>query len=76
MSSRDLALTKALMKVPSSLLARLIGITPQALSQWKKVPAARVLEVERITGVRRSELRPDLYPARSRPSTKIIDFHP
>lgn len=37
-------------------------ITPQAISQWKKVPADRVIDVERVTGVSRAELRPDLYP--------------
>ena len=39
------------------------GITPQAVSQWKQVPAERVLDVERATGVSRHDLRPDLYPA-------------
>ncbi len=45
-------------------LARGLGISPQAISQWQQVPAARVLAVERaIDGaVTRSELRPDLYP--------------
>ncbi len=45
-------------------LAKLVGITRQAISQWDKVPADRVLAVERATGgqVTRSELRPDLYP--------------
>jgi len=44
-------------------LARAIGnISAQAISQWKKVPAERVIEVERATGVSRRELRPDLYP--------------
>ena len=38
-------------------------ITPQAVSQWKQVPAERVLDVERATGVPRHKLRPDLYPA-------------
>jgi DNA-binding transcriptional regulator YdaS (Cro superfamily) len=38
-------------------------ITPQAVSQWKQVPAERVLDVERATGVPRHRLRPDLYPA-------------
>jgi DNA-binding transcriptional regulator YdaS (Cro superfamily) len=43
--------------------ARLLGVTAQAVSQWDKVPPLRVLEVERVSGVSRQELRPDLYPA-------------
>lgn len=43
-------------------LASELGITPQALSQWDKVPPLRVLDVERVTGVPRHELRPDIYP--------------
>jgi len=45
------------------------GITPQAIAQWKHVPAERVLRVEKVTGVPRHRLRPDLYPApkRARP---------
>lgn len=44
-------------------LARLLGqISSQAISQWRRVPAERVLDVERVTGVPRSQLRPDLYP--------------
>jgi DNA-binding transcriptional regulator YdaS (Cro superfamily) len=38
------------------------GITPQAVSQWRRVPAERAIEVERVTGVPRHELRPDIYP--------------
>jgi DNA-binding transcriptional regulator YdaS (Cro superfamily) len=47
----------------SGLALALTGITPQAISQWNRVPAERVLDVERITGVPRHELRPDIYPA-------------
>jgi DNA-binding transcriptional regulator YdaS (Cro superfamily) len=36
-------------------------ISPQAVSQWKVTPTARVLAVERITGISRHELRPDIY---------------
>ena len=43
-------------------LASRLGITAQAISQWDQVPPLRVLEVERITGVPRHYLRPDLYP--------------
>ena len=38
------------------------NITPQAICQWRIVPAPRVLEVERVSGVSRHELRPDIYP--------------
>lgn len=38
-------------------------ITPQAISLWKICPIKWVLAVSRITGVKRYELRPDIYPA-------------
>ncbi len=44
-------------------LARALEVTPGAVSQWDRVPAERVLDVERITGISRYELRPDLYGA-------------
>jgi len=47
-------------------LAKLIGVTAQAVSQWDEVPPLRVLEVERVSGVPRHELRPDLYPESAR----------
>ena len=43
-------------------LARKLGISPSAVSQWKKVPSGRVLKLEGLTSMRRSEIRPDLYP--------------
>ncbi len=42
-------------------LARHLGITKQAVSQWLKVPPERVLAVEDATGVACYELRPDIY---------------
>lgn len=43
-------------------LAKILGIAPQAISQWDRVPAERVLAVEKATKVTRHELRPDIYP--------------
>ena len=48
-------------------LAKELGITPGALSQWKRVPSERVLGVERLTGISRHELRADLYGQRPAP---------
>lgn len=45
-------------------LARHLGIAPQAISQWRTVPADRVLEVAAFAHWRVTphEIRPDLYP--------------
>lgn len=59
------AMIKAVSKMPSrSELARQIGVSSVAILYWERgqVPAGRVLEVERLTGVSRHELRPDIYP--------------
>ncbi|OKO91954.1 molecular chaperone [Bradyrhizobium sp. NAS80.1] len=42
-------------------LARKIGIAQPSVSNWNRVPAQRVIAVERATGVLRMVLRPDLY---------------
>ena len=46
-------------------LAKALGIRRSSIYTWKKVPAERVLAVERITGIPRHELRPDVFPAPS-----------
>jgi DNA-binding transcriptional regulator YdaS (Cro superfamily) len=50
---------------PTALAAALTEsgerISSQGVSKWLRVPAERVLEVERLTGVSRYELRPDVY---------------
>ena len=44
-------------------VARKCGVSPQAITKWlSRIPAERVLEVEKATGLPRHELRPDLYP--------------
>ena len=58
----DPALVVAIDRVGSaSELARQLGITPAAVLQWDRVPANRALAVERISGVSRHQLRPDIY---------------
>src|SRR5215471_11459004 len=42
-------------------LGHLIGVSQQAISQWDRIPAKHIIEIERATGVPRNVLRPDLY---------------
>lgn len=46
-----------------SELARRLGVKVQSIQQWRRIPAERVLDVERVTGISRHDLRPDIYPA-------------
>lgn len=69
MAYRDPILQKAIAAANTAQeLARRLGVTPQALSQWRRIPPLRVLDVERATGIPRHELRPDIYP----PPTKEV----
>jgi len=43
-------------------LARALGINPSAVAQWERVPAERIVQIERLANVPRNVLRPDLYP--------------
>ena len=63
---RNDALERAIVQVGGvAALARAINVTPQAVSQWDRVPAERALAVEKATDgkISRYDLRPDLYPA-------------
>jgi TorA maturation chaperone TorD len=61
---RDAALEQAIQAAGGvGALARKIGISQPSLSNWHRVPAERVLSVERSTGIDRAVLRPDLYGA-------------
>ena len=45
-------------------LARHLNISRGSVYKWKwqgKIPAERVVQVEAITGIKREDLRPDLY---------------
>lgn len=62
--SRPYILLHAAQKVGGmAQLASKLGIARQAIYQWSRIPAERVVDVERVTGISRTELRPDLYEA-------------
>jgi DNA-binding transcriptional regulator YdaS (Cro superfamily) len=44
-----------------TVLADQLGITKQNVFGWWRIPAEKVLKVERITGISRHELRPDVF---------------
>ena len=61
----NIALQKAINLVGNqSELARKLQVSPQRVQKWTKnrLPAEWVIPVESITGVKRHELRPDIYP--------------
>lgn len=65
-AQRDPGLLRAVDAIGSyAALARALNKTKAGVWQWKRVPAERVLAVERVTGVSRHDLRPDLYPVES-----------
>ena len=55
--------------VTAAAVARGLGINKSTVSRWRVVPPERVLDVERVTGIPRHELRPDL-------SSVFRDGHP
>jgi hypothetical protein len=48
-------------------LAMLLGIRPASVLKWWRVPSDRIVQVERVTGIPREKLRPDLYRSISTP---------
>jgi DNA-binding transcriptional regulator YdaS (Cro superfamily) len=58
---RNEALAEWLSKNGVTYLAKRLGISQPAVSQWKKVPPARVRQVEDITKISRFVLRPDIF---------------
>lgn len=42
-------------------LSRHLGISSQAVAQWRQAPPARVIEIEKLTGISRHDLRPDIF---------------
>lgn len=46
-----------------SALAKKLKTTRQNISAWRQVPIGRALEIERLLGVSRHAMRPDVYGA-------------
>jgi len=58
MTNLDKGIRAAVSSIGSKAeLARKLRISPQAVSQWKRVPTNRVMRVEKVTGVPRFLLR-------------------
>lgn len=51
-------------------IAQKLGVHKSTVLRWEEgeIPAERVLPLEKLTGVPRHELRPDIYPRRDRVS--------
>ena len=47
-----------------SELAYKLGISPQAVHLWRRVPLDRVGDVAKILGITKSKIRPDHYSGR------------
>ena len=63
------ALEQAIAMHGGTELGRRLGISDAAVFRWRRlgrVPAGRVLAVERATGVSRHWQRPDIYPVEKR----------
>jgi len=45
-------------------VANALGVSKQAVMQWRLVPATRVLDLEHLTGISRYDLRPDVFGQR------------
>ena len=61
MRERDLPLQRLIDHLGLRELSRRLGLSPNSVIKWKRVPDHRLLEVEKVTGVPRETLRPDLY---------------
>lgn len=46
-----------------TILARKLGISQAAVSQWKKIPLARAIQIEALTNgeITRHQMRPDFF---------------
>jgi DNA-binding transcriptional regulator YdaS (Cro superfamily) len=43
-------------------VAKALHIHPATVSRWHRIPAEYVIKIEKISGISRHALRPDIYP--------------
>lgn len=65
-AKRDTKISRGLSEIKArkglqSQLARHLGVTRQAISDWPVVPIDRLKAVEKFTGIPRERLRPDIF---------------
>jgi hypothetical protein len=51
-------------------IARAVGISRTAVWNWRHVPADHVLDIEKLLGIPRHLIRPDIYEPPYHPRTK------
>jgi DNA-binding transcriptional regulator YdaS (Cro superfamily) len=58
------ALQEAIRRVGGlNAVARALDIKAQSVIKWRVTPPLRVIPLEKLSGVSRHRLRPDIYPA-------------
>jgi DNA-binding transcriptional regulator YdaS (Cro superfamily) len=55
-------------------LARRLGLTRSAIYQWTEVPVERASDLERISGISRSRIRPDLFRSTVAPALDNTEY--
>jgi pyruvate kinase len=69
----------ALIRAQRGLISKIaaeLGISQSAVSMWERVPAERVVEIERIVGIPRHRLRPDLHLPPDSPAFATLTHSP
>ena len=65
MNSHPITAYRSMMGLSLSRFAESVGVSRSYVCQWetgaRRVPAERAVQIERITGIPREQLRPDLF---------------
>lgn len=63
MAERNPVLIEAIKKAGGpAAIAKAVGLSPQAVSQWEECPPKWVHALETMSKIPRSQIRPDIYP--------------